>query len=354
MIHNQNSQWSDIIRLKEYQYNFERNVKNRFENKLKELGVENNLYFSVGAYIIENPTEKLDYMIDCTIKAKNVGKNTYGNTSVLFTEEIQKEQLKKQEIVSSMENAIKNEEFFIVVQPKVELETGKYVGGEVLVRWKKADGSVVYPDEFIPLFEANEFIVKLDYYVLKKTCAFIRDASINLPIISINVSASTMLHEDFISKEIEIVNLYGISPQQIEVELTESILDSDFKRITQIIKALKKLGFSIAIDDFGKGASSLARIRELDMDVLKLDKEFINSNVDNEKGKAVLSNIISMANDLGVKSLAEGIETKEQETLLVKLGCNLGQGYYFDKPLSEEAFINRIIENNEKYKIDSK
>ena len=342
LIENKHDQWLDIERLKDYNVNFEENVKNIIEKKLNDLNVDNHVHFSVGIYIIENPAEKIDYMIDCVLTAKNVGKSTFGNTTILFTQEIKNKQNIKNEIISSMEKAIENEEFYIKIQPKVELETGKLIGGEVLVRWKKSDENDIYPDDFIPLFEQNHFIIKLDYYVLEKTCHFIHNTRIDVPVLSVNISAISMLQKYFVSNCISILKKYQIQPQQIEFELTESSLNINYEQILKTMKALKKLGFTIAIDDFGKGASSLARIRELDADVIKLDKEFIDTNVVSEKGKLVLHNIITMANGLGTTILAEGIETKQQQRMLIELGCKYGQGYYFNMPLSTMDFITQV------------
>ena len=345
LLRNNHDNWTSVEQLNEYNENFEDNLKNNFEQKLQKFNIETTLHFSVGIYLIQNPSEKVDYMIDCVVVAKNMGKKTFGNTTTLFTDEIKQSQLKKYEIVSTMEKAIENEEFFIQIQPKVELDTGSVIGGEVLVRWKKPDGSYIYPDEFIPLFEQNNFIIQLDLYVLEKTCAFIQQATTDLPIISINVSASTMLRKSFISTYLSVLEKYNLHPSQLEIELTESVLDSNYVEISKNLKELKSLGFAVAIDDFGKGASSLARIRELDMDVLKLDKDFIDDNVTNERGKRVLANLISLANDLGAMTLAEGVETKEQQDMLVELGCNLGQGYLFNRALSLNDFIQCLIDN---------
>ena len=318
------------------------------EQAIVDMGIDIAVYFSVGVCVIENPKESIAYLLDNARTAKQLGKAVFGNTVNYFTKAVQVKNEKEHEILSTMENAIKEEEFFIVVQPKIELQTERLVGGEVLIRWKKKDGTFVYPDEFIPLFEENEFITKLDHYVLVKTCEFIRDSNMTLPILSVNVSASTMLEPDFIQSGLDILNQYGVLPQQIEVELTESALDSDFKRISEKVRELKKAGFSLAVDDFGKGASSLARIKEIEMDVLKFDKEFIEDNSDNNKGKLILSNAIAMANDLGITSLAEGIETKEQQSLLIELGCEQGQGYYFDRPLSLHDYLQRVEANSQK------
>ena len=317
-----------------------------FEEQVRDLGIDIAIYFSLGVYVIGGVDENVGYILDCARIARAEGKMIFGNTVYYYTTELKNRYEKESMILSTMESAIVEDEFFILIQPKVELQSQKIVGGEVLVRWKKPDDSYIYPDEFIPLFEENDFIIKLDYYVLRKSCEFIQSARTVLPCISVNISATTMLEEKFITECMSILNNYELKPEQIELELTESVLDSDFRNISQKIAKLKEIGFSIAIDDFGKGASSLARIKELDMDVLKLDKEFIEDNTGNEKGKLVLHNIITMANDLGIVSLAEGIETENQRDLLVELGCELGQGYYFDRPLPLKQFLEKLIEHN--------
>ena len=313
-----------------------------FENELNCINIAQTIHFSIGVYVVENTKDEISFMIDCARITKNQGKSIFGDTVYYFTKEIQEKIDKESLILSSMESAIEDEEFIIVIQPKIELHSKKIIGGEVLVRWVMNDGSVLYPNEFIPLFEENHFIVKLDQYVLKQACKFIRDTDFSLPILSINVSATTILNQDFISKGLAIMEQYGVTPQQIEIELTESVLDTDFEQICKTISTVKKLGFTISIDDFGKGASSLARLKEIEIDVLKIDKVFIEDNSESERGKLVLSKIISMANDLGIITLAEGIETKQQHELLIELGCTHGQGYYFDQPLSCQDFILRL------------
>ena len=322
-------------------------VQNHIEKSLNKLYYDRPIYFSVGVYFITNPNEKLNYMIDCVLAAKTIGKNTFGNTFIVFTEDIKQKLEKENEIITSMEKAISKNEFFLNIQPKIDLTTRKIAGGEVLVRWKKQNNTLLNPIDFIPLFEKNNFIINLDYYVLDKTCEYISNSSTDMPLISVNVSAATLLQSDFIETSLHTLNKYSISPSQLEFELTETTLDLNYNEIAKTLKKLNQIGFTIAIDDFGKGASSLARIRELDIHVLKFDKEFIDDNVLTEKGKLVLRNIISMSNDLGFKTLAEGIETKQQEAVLIELGCSYGQGYYYDKPLSPDVFAKKIQDNNE-------
>ena len=313
-----------------------------------EVGIYGILHFSIGVYIVEDVHIETEKLFNNVRKARLMSKEKYGNVITVYSEEFKLQDEKEMEIYTSMEQALRDKEFFIVVQPKIVLETGKLVGGEVLVRWKKKDGTSVYPDEFIPLFERNSFICQLDIYVFEEACKFVKNTKEKLPHISINISSVTVLSENFVEKYINILERHGLKAEQFEMEITESALDNEFDKISEITGRLRKYGFIISIDDFGKGASSLTRIQKVDVDVIKLDKGFIDNNFNTEKGNAVIANAIDLANSLGVTTLAEGIENKEQHEMLLELGCDLGQGYLFDKPLSTDEFLGRVIEDNKK------
>ncbi len=312
-----------------------------------EAGLNTTIHFSTGVYFIKDPAGNHDNIIDCVKKARLLAKQKYGNSIAFYSEEIQRQSEREILIYSTMEDAIKNKEFFIVIQPQVELSTKKLIGGEILVRWKKADGTMLFPDEFIPLFEKNHFITFLDKYVFESACILITETNQKLPILSINVSLVTVLEDNFIDDYLEILNRYGLKPDQFDIEITESAIDSDFDKLITISKKLRKLGFKLSIDDFGKGASSLSRIKELDIDVIKLDRGFITNNFNVEKGNVVIANAISLVNNLGITSLAEGLETQEHLKLLLSLNCKLGQGYLFSKPISTDEFLLQIAEDNE-------
>ena len=317
------------------------------EEERNTLGIQIPFHTSTGIYFIDDPTENIDYMLTCVRKARKISKKTHGTTTTIYSKELRLQAEKETEIYISMENAIKAKEFFIVIQPKIELKTKKLVGGEVLVRWKKKDGTFFYPDEFIPLFEKNNFIATLDKYVFNEACNFISSSEVQIPCLSINVSVVTVLKTNFIEQYMSILNSYNLSPKQFEIEITESALAKDSNAITKIADTLQNLGFKISVDDFGKGESSLTRIKELNVDVIKLDKEFLGKNMEDKKGIAVISNIISLGNSLELLTLAEGIETKKELDLLINLNCDLGQGYYFDKPLMIDDFLRKVKEYEE-------
>ena len=225
----------------------------RCDEIMMRSGINTTLHFSISAYYIADPNETLDYMIQCVRSARVIAKQKYGNTISIYTEELRLKIEKETQIYNAMEQAIYDKEFFILIQPKIELQTGKLVGGEVLVRWQKADGTCIYPDEFIPLFENIHFIVILDKYVFEQTCKLIQSTKIPLPCISINVSAITVLDEHFIEDYLCILGKYGLDSQQFELEITESSLSDNFDSIVSVMQKVKELGFKLAIDDLEQG-----------------------------------------------------------------------------------------------------
>ena len=248
-----------------------------------------------------------------------------------------------------MEEALKNEEFKVYYQPKIELKTNKVVSCEALVRWFRND-TFIQPNDFIPLFEKNRFIIKLDKYVFKKACQdikyinnilrennyFTNKLDYQYITASINVSKEHFSYDNFIDDYSNMTNKINIPLNMIELEITESA--SVFKGISlaSITKEMKKKGFSISLDDFGTGYSSLSMLQDLTIDVLKIDKSFI----DKIGTSNIVKYIINMAKDFNIKTVAEGVETKEQVETLKNMGCDIAQGYYYSKPLSLEEFIN--------------
>ena len=313
-------------------------------DKISAIGIEIPVYFSAGLYVIEDTTETVFAIADNANIAKRISKDVFGNSMCFFTKKLRAEKEREHLILNTMERAIIDKEFYIQVQPKVELRTGKLVGGEVLVRWSRQDGINISPEVYIPLFERCGFINKLDKYVFNEACKFISESDVIFPTLSVNVSPVTVAEKNFIDGYLEILEKWGLKPTQFELEFTETALNKVFEGSIAFIDELRLLGFKLSIDDFGKDASTLARIKRLNIDTLKLDKEFLDGEDEGGKSEIVLSNIISMANDLGIITLAEGIETEEQRAMLLNLGCELGQGYLFDKPLSEGAYIQRIQE----------
>ncbi len=305
------------------------------------IGEDYRLNISVGAYIIEDAILDLSYMMDCANVARSLSKGIYGTIVTVYSSSMEKSVHIQNDIIRTMEQALENREFKVVYQPKIDLQTGEVCGAEALVRWVRDDFSMVYPDQFIPVFEKNGFIAKLDFYMLSRVCEFISmNNPPNMPKISVNLSGVTMLENDLAAKILAIVHSYNVAPSSLELEITESAIIDNFKEATSTIEELIALGFTLSMDDFGTGISSLNRLKDINVHILKIDREFLVRALEDKKGVLIIGNIIRMARQLGIQSIAEGVETREQLELLGNLGCDMGQGYYFAKPLSEDDYRN--------------
>lgn len=304
------------------------------------LGSDYKLMISAGIYKVEpNSTiHDLSYMVDCANIARRRGKDAYARSQVFFTKEIEEELKTKNEIIASMEQAISQREFKMHYQPKIDFKTNQVIGAEALVRWYTPNGNQVYPNQFIYLFEQNGFITRLDFYVLDAVCQFLKKHP-KMPKISVNISGFSFLDPNLISSIMSIMERNQIDTHRIEIEITESAIVNEFDIIVKKIEALQACGFTVSMDDFGAGMSSLHRLKDISIDVLKIDKEFLGNETLSEKGVSIIDGIIQMSHRIGIATVAEGVETAEQVALLTNLACNVAQGYYYSRPLEEEAFV---------------
>lgn len=308
------------------------------------LGELYHIYTSRGVYEIGDPSAKLTTILTCVNTARNFGKSVHGNTSIKFTEQMALSRQKQNKIVSSMEHALQDKEFEVYYQPKIDLRTKEICGAEALIRWIVRDGAPIFPDEFIPLFEKNRYITKLDFYVFEEVCAFVSKNSEILKDIklSINLSTITLLLDGLPELLIDIVGRYNISVSSLELEVTESAFVDNLDFIKYQINLLKGLGFTIALDDFGSGISSLNQLKDIDVDVIKLDKGFLSSSLNEDKGIIIVENVLLLAKRLNLEIVAEGVETIENVNALTSFGCDVAQGYYFARPMPVAPFIDYI------------
>ena len=273
-------------------------------------------------------------------------KGIYGKDIAFFENDLQKQLLDEQHISETMEAALENGEFKVYYQPKHETITGKIVGAEALVRWIHPEYGFMSPGQFIPLFEKNGFITKLDNFILEQVCKDIKrwkEKGYTFVPVSVNVSRRDFLEEGCIDKQIQIIDSYGIDHAYVHMEVTESLYSENTEIIISQLKKVQELGFMIEMDDFGSGYSSLGLLSSFPLNILKLDISFVRNFRENE---IVIENIIKMAHRLGLLTVAEGAETNEQVATLKTLGCDFIQGFYLSKPLP--------IEEYEKYINDAK
>lgn len=277
-------------------------------------------------------------MIDNATFARNKGKDKVGNSVYFYDEAMEKERVVNNRVSSTMHEALTKEEFVLYYQPKFDLQKKKTIGAEALVRWVR-EGTLIPPNDFIPIFERNGFIEKLDYYVLTQVCRYIRKQdNPNLPVISVNLSGMTLQQPNVVGQIIQILKEEEVTPAQIDLEVTESAFVDMGEEFTEKLDRFRQLGFTISMDDFGAGISSLNRLKEIPLDILKIDRAFIVGSLENEKGGAIIENVIRMAKQIGLETVAEGIETQEQLDYLRDQGCCVGQGYFYSRPLPEADF----------------
>lgn len=273
------------------------------------------------------------------IARKHVKKQN--DVSVGFFEESMLTVMRQEkEIESSMEKALADGEFQVYLQPKIDLRSESLKGAEALVRWIRPDKGSVPPNDFIPLFERNGFVVKLDYYVMEEVCKIkSRWCEQGWPdwTISVNMSQYHLVQKDFVSTLETIAHTHDISPETLEIEITESAFYSDSDAY-EVMEDIKAAGFKLSMDDFGAGYSTLNMLRRMPVDVLKIDKQFLDESEASERTRAIISSIIHMAYKIGADVICEGVETLRQVEFLKSIGCNLVQGHFYSRPLPINEF----------------
>ncbi len=246
-----------------------------------------------------------------------------------------------------MQAAITERQYLMYLQPKYSISKNEIIGAEALVRWKHPERGMIYPDQFIPIIEENGFIRKVDYYIWEEACRFIRrcqDEGLGDCPISVNVSRAHLRDNECIMMLDDMITKTGIPRKLLELEITETV---DDQQVSSKAFQLKEEGFTLLMDDFGSGYSSLNILLETPFDVIKLDKKFMENMMVSAKGRLILEQVVSMANRLGLGLLAEGVETKEQVELLQNIGCDQVQGYYYAKPMAAEDFFTLLKKQNQ-------
>ena len=304
-----------------------------------------NISARAGIYDIQEG-DIMPHVMNSISAAVNAAKHGNAGDIVIFSAEVLYKLLREQEIASNFPKAIRNKEFIVYYQPKVNLETNELCGCEALVRWNR-DGKLVPPGDFIPIFEHDGNICALDFYVLERVCSDIKnwqEAGLEPVTVSVNFS-KTHLHDPHVSENIiKIIEKYGIDSKYIEIELTEMSDYSDYEAFRQLVTKMKDHGIMTSIDDFGTGFSSLNLLTDFMFDIVKLDKSFLDNVIKNNSktDEIVIRNIVKMVNELNMNAIAEGVETAEQARFLKNIDCTMVQGYFYDRPLPIEDFITRL------------
>ncbi len=283
---------------------------------------------------------------DCARSAQDTIRANYDSIIAFYDEEGRKLIEAQQLMEASFEKGIREKQFVVYYQPKLDPYTNKIVGAEGLVRWQQEDGTLITPDQFIPLFEKDSLIIRLDAYMFRAICEQqkrMMDMGLNIVPISINLSRNSLVRNELLEEYMSIVKETGVSVESVPIELTESsaYLVSQIKGFAD---KLKDAGFSLHMDDLGNGYSSLISLHMLSFDVVKIDKS-LTDFIGNFEGDAIIKHTIALARELSMKVVIEGVETAEQVEFLKKLGCDAIQGFYYSKPVPQADFEKMIAQN---------
>lgn len=312
-------------------------------------GMKYPIRFKAGVYQIRKHDHDIDVMIDRANVAKKTLRSEDGEVIAIYSEKIIQDMRKIDRIESEMQKALANGEFKIYMQPKWDIYLNRLAGAEALVRWVKEDGSILYPDEFVTIFENNGFIEKLDFYMLETVCQKMHEmieAGYTVYPVSVNQSRMLLHSADYVANVKRIMEKYKLPENAVELEITESVFLDDRSNMIRIINQLKECGVRLAMDDFGSGFSSLNMLKDVSFDTVKIDREFFTESVTTERSRWILQKIVELCGGIGMEVLCEGVETEEQVRILQSIGCRMVQGFYFAKPMPEEEYIARFCAGN--------
>lgn len=322
-----------------------RRMINTLQMVADSFAINNRTILSFGLYRIDDKTLPVSVMCDRANMALWKAKGNFKNPYCEYDEKMRQQVLKEQKIINAMEMAIQNKEFTLYLQPKYNIEKGTIIGAEALVRWISLENGFISPGDFIPVFENNGFVYEVDKFIWEESCRYLRkwlDEGREVHPISVNVSRIDLYDPKLVQHLVDLREKYQLPSQYLELEITESAYTEDPEQIITITRQLREAGFVILMDDFGTGYSSLNMLKDIQIDVLKLDMGFLKSSDYSAKGGNILTAILKMAESLKMQTIAEGVETKEQVEFLKSIGCKYVQGFYYSKPLPVDEFEKLI------------
>lgn len=336
--------------------NVERFV-NYMQTQVKEYPLDFDVIPCFGFYIVDVVTLPVDIMCDRANLALRTIKGNYVKSYAIYDDRLRRSLIEEQSIVSQMNSALESGQFEFYLQPKCSIDTGNIVGAEALVRWRHPMKGLISPGKFIPVFEKNGFILKLDVYIWESVCKLLRqwiDEGRQPMPISVNVSRINLYNPKLCDILIGLVEKYQLEPYLLELELTESAYTENEKLLVSIIERLRGYGFRILMDDFGSGYSSLNILKNLPVDVLKIDLHFLGGSDKFNRGGNILTSVVRMAKWMALPVIVEGVETREQVDFLCSIACTTAQGYYFSPPipvLDYEKMLDSLVKCNENLSI---
>lgn len=319
-----------------------------FRSEIREIIPEFDMIPVFGFYLIQDTKMQVNDMYDNAKLATKICKGNYIQNYAFYRDEMSRDIMQEQKIVNMTRPALEQEKFVLYLQPKYDIQEDRYAGAEVLVRWKDSAEKMISPGEFIPIFERNGFIMKLDYYVWEHACKLLRswlDKGYKPMPISVNVSRVSVYNPKLVDVITDLVASYDIPPELFQLELTESAYTSNPYMIREAMKNLQRRGFTILMDDFGSGYSSLNVLKDIAVDVLKIDMKFMSDTEIPGRGENILASVVRMAKLLEMPVIAEGVEKEHQVKFLKEIGCEYVQGFYYAKPMPSEQYEQLVFAN---------
>ncbi len=314
---------------------------------IDEIGGTHKAVFNCGVYLIQGG-EDINMIRARANAARKKNEASFKTQITFYSADDLAHELESKELESDVVRALRDRELEVYFQPKYDINTEKVKGAEALIRWNHPEKGMLSPGSFIPACETNGFVCTIDFFVLEEVCRCLREwkeEGKQLVKVSVNFSRRHLAEPDFVDRLVEAVRYYDLEPADLEIELTESVAYDEMGTLLKVMHQIKEAGFGLSMDDFGSGYSSLSLLREMPVDVLKLDKGFLDGCHGNEKSdrdKRILYHIISMAKDLEITVLAEGVETEQQKEFLKEVNCDLIQGYFYSKPMPTDRFAGYL------------
>lgn len=305
--------------------------------------------FRYGRYFFEEGETDIEDALEKVNLAHRMAKSHRTLNFHDYDDEVKQKELAEVEVENKMEDALDNGEFKMFLQPKYFLSDESIAGAEALARWWINGTYIMHPADFIPVFEKNGFVTKLDMFMFEEACMFIRslkDKGICPTVISVNFSRLHLMNDNFVPQLCEIADRYKVSHDLLEIELTESAMFDNEIVLMNVLNELHTKGFTLSMDDFGSGYSSLGLLKNIPIDVVKIDRSFFDGAKDTKRAKTIVESIMQMASKLEIHTVAEGVEIKEHIDMLKEVGCEIVQGYYYAKPMPFEEFENELMKRN--------
>ena len=308
---------------------------------LSQNGIDFAPSLATGVYLVEDTDVEVSVMLDRAMMARNTIKGDYDRHIAYYNSELTDRMLEEQDILNNMEHALENGEFQVQLQPVYGIDSNQPVSAEALVRWHRPGYGIVSPGVFVPLFEENGFISKMDHSIWEQVCQILasrHDRGLPEIPISVNLSRRSIFNSSLYDEIVALVEKYGIEPRLFRIEVTESSYTENIDLVISMVTRLQDYGFTVLMDDFGSGYSSFNAFSDIPVDILKADMVFMRNLERNPRVASVFTSIVNMAHSLGIPVIAEGVETQEQYEFLHSVGCDYAQGYYCARPMDPDAF----------------